>query len=63
MGRPTFSARKTITVGPLFFRFTQNGFASWGIKVGRFTRNFTRDTTTLDTPGPGSLRWGGKGRK
>ena len=55
-----FRARKTFRAGPLFFNFTQNGFTSWGIRVGPFTRNFTRSTSTLDTPGPGSLHWGGR---
>lgn len=54
---PTFRARKTFRVGPLFFTFNQRGFTSWGIKVGPFTRNFTRGTTTLNTPGPGSVHW------
>jgi hypothetical protein len=60
-----FRARKTYRVGPLFFTFTQNGFSSWGIKVWRFTRNFTRQTSTIDTPGPGSLHFGGwkRGRR
>ncbi|MCW2901709.1 MAG: hypothetical protein JWO67_3974, partial [Streptosporangiaceae bacterium] len=39
-----FIARKTVRFGPLFFRFTQRGFTSWGIRIGRFTRNFTSGT-------------------
>lgn len=58
-----FRARKTFRFGPLFFTFTQRGFSSWGIKVGPFTRNFSRGTTTLDTPGPGSLHFGGGRRR
>lgn len=57
-----FRAPKTFRVGPLFFRFTQRGFSSWGIKVGPWTKNFTRGTTTLDTPGPGSWHFGGRRR-
>jgi hypothetical protein len=52
-----FRARKTLRFGPLFFSFTQRGFSSWGIKVGRYTRNFTRGTSSFDTPGPGALHW------
>lgn len=57
-----FRARKTFRAGPLFFNFTQHGFSSWGIRVGPFTKNFTRGTSTFDTPGPGSLHWGGRRR-
>lgn len=57
-----FRARKVIRLGPIFFTFTQRGFSSWGLKVGPFTRNFTRGTSTIDTPGIGSLHFGGKKR-
>lgn len=50
-----FRARKTFRIGPLFFSFTQRGFSSWGIKVGRFSHNFSRSTSSLDTPGIGGL--------
>lgn len=55
-----FRARKTIRFGPLYFNFTQRGFTSWGIRVGPFSRNFTRGTSVIDTPGPGSLHFGGR---
>lgn len=57
-----FRARKTVRIGPLFWTFTQNGFTSWGIRVGPLTRNFTRGSTTIDTPGPGSLHRPGRRR-
>lgn len=50
-----FRARKTFRLGPLFATFTQRGFSSWGIKVGRFTHNFTRRTSSIDTPGIGHV--------
>ena len=50
-----FRARKTFRLGPLYFNFTHRGFTSWGIRVGRFTRNFTRGTTSIDSPGPGGF--------
>jgi len=50
-----FRARKTVRLGPLYWVFTQSGFSSWGIKMGRFRRNFTHRRTTIDTPGPGAL--------
>lgn len=55
-----FRARKTMRLGPLFFTFTQNGFSSWGFQLGPWRRNFTRGTNSVDTPGPGSVHWGGK---
>lgn len=58
-----FRARKTFRLGPLFANFSQNGFTSWGIRVGRFTRNFTRGTTSIDTPGIGSFRSSGRRRQ
>lgn len=50
-----YRLRKTFRLGPLYFNFTQNGFTSWGIRVGPFTRNFTHGRTSLDTPGPGGF--------
>lgn len=50
-----FRGRKTFWVGPVFFTFTQSGFTSWGVGVGRFRHNFTRSTTSIDTPGFGSV--------
>jgi hypothetical protein len=34
---------------------TQAGRRSYGIKIGPFTHNFTRRTTSIDTPGPGGF--------
>lgn len=31
-----------------------------GIRIGPWTHNFTRRTHSLDTPGLGGLRWGGR---
>lgn len=58
-----FRARKTFRLGPIFFTFTQNGWSSWGIRIGPFTHNFTRNTSTIDTPGIGSLHFGGRRRR
>lgn len=57
-----FRARKTVRVGPLFWSFTQSGFASWGVKVWRGTYNVTRRTWSIDTPGPGGISGGGRRR-
>lgn len=58
-----FRARKTIRLGPLFATFTQRGFSSWGLRIGPFTWNATRRTSTVDTPGPGSVHFGGRSRR
>lgn len=50
-----FRGRKTIWIGPIFIILTQRGFSSWGIGIGKFRHNFTRSTSSLDTPGFGSL--------
>lgn len=50
-----FRARKTFRFGPLYFTFTQRGFSSWGVKVGPFTHNVTRKTSSINTPGPGGF--------
>lgn len=50
-----FRARKTFRFGPLYFNFTHRGFSSWGIRIGPITHNFTRKTSTIDTPGPGGF--------
>ncbi len=51
-----FKARKTMRLGPLFWTFSQNGFTSWGWRIGPWTRNVTRGTHSVDTPGPGGFR-------
>lgn len=48
-------ARKTFRFGPFFMTLTQSGNRSFGIKIGPFTHNFTRGTTSIDTPGPGGF--------
>lgn len=59
---PRFRARKTFRIGPLYFNFSTRGFTSWGIRVGPWSKNFTRGTWALDTPGPGSVHGGGRKR-
>lgn len=50
------------TFGPIFVNYTRDvpwslpRVTSWGIKIGRWTRNVTRDTDTIDTPGRGVIR-------
>lgn len=41
----------------VFSRSRTRPFTSWGIQVGRWSHNFTRGTTVLNTPGPGSVHW------
>lgn len=51
-----YRGRKTFRFGPLFFSFSQNGFTSWGVKIGPYTYNATRKRSSLDTPGIGGIR-------
>jgi hypothetical protein len=55
-----FNFRKRVRFGPLFFNFTKRGFTGWGIKLWRFTWSARTRRSTFDTPGPGSVSWGGK---
>lgn len=58
-----FNVRHKFRLGPLFFWFTERGFQSWGVKFGRFTHNFSRGSTSVDTPGPGAIRHRRKRKK
>ncbi len=57
-----FRLRKSFRFGPFYVNVTQRGISSWGIRLGRFRHNVTRGTTTVDTPGPGSVHLGGRPR-
>jgi hypothetical protein len=41
--------------GPLILNFTQNGFSSWSIKIGRWSWNSKARAHRVDLPGP--LSW------
>jgi hypothetical protein len=56
-----FRARKTVRLGPVRLNFTQSGFSSWGLGVGRWSWNSRTGQQRFDTPGPGGLVWGGRG--
>jgi hypothetical protein len=48
-------ARKTLRFGPVRFNFTEHGFTSWGVKVGRWSWNARTRRSSVDLPGP--FRW------
>lgn len=50
-----FRARKTFRFGPFRATVNQAGRWSYGIKLGPITHNFTRNTTSIDTAGPGGF--------
>jgi hypothetical protein len=52
--------RKTMKFGPLRFNFTQGGFSSWSIKIGRWSWNSRARAHRVDLPGP--WFWRGRGR-
>lgn len=55
-----FRLRRSFRIGPLKLNFTEHGFSSWGLQVGRWMWNARTGRHTYDTPGPGSLQSGGR---
>lgn len=55
-----FRARKHIKLGPITINLTERGFSSWSIKIGRYSWNSRTRKSHFDTPGPGSIEFGGK---
>lgn len=49
-----FNWRRRVKLGPFYLNFSKGRFTSWGVKLGRFSRNMTNGKTTIDTPGPGT---------
>lgn len=47
--------RRTIKLGPLRLNFTQRGFSSWSLRIGRWSWNSRRRSHRVDLPGP--LSW------
>jgi hypothetical protein len=58
-----FRARKTFRFGPLRFNFTQSGFSSWGVQIGRWSWNAKTRRHYIDTPGPGGFQSSGRRRR
>ena len=48
-----FRSRKKF--GPLILNFTEHGFSSWSIKIGRWSWNSRTRAHRVDLPGP--LSW------
>jgi hypothetical protein len=49
-----FRSRKKI--GPIILNFTQRGFSSWSIKIGRWSWNSRARAHRVDLPGPMSWK-------
>ncbi|GAA0333522.1 DUF4236 domain-containing protein [Actinoallomurus spadix] len=47
--------RKRQKFGPLILNFTEHGFSSWSIKIGRWSWNSRSRAHRVDLPGP--LSW------
>jgi hypothetical protein len=56
-----FRIRRQVRLGPIRLNFTQRGFSSWGLGLGRWSWNAKTDKHTFDTPGPGYFQ--SKGRR
>ncbi|MDN3354026.1 DUF4236 domain-containing protein [Actinomadura sp. DC4] len=48
--------RKRKRVGPLIFNFTEHGFSSWSVKIGRWSWNSRTRAHRYDLPGPMSWK-------
>lgn len=57
-----FRLRGRWNLGPFYVNHSKFQPTSWGIKLGPFSRNFTRGTSSIDVPGPGSVHFGGRKR-
>lgn len=49
-------------LGPIRLQFTENGFSSWGLQIGRWSWNARTRKHTLNTPGAGYLQSKGRSR-
>ena len=49
-----FRSRKKI--GPIILNYTEHGFSSWSIKLGRWSWNSRTRANRVDLPGPLSWR-------
>jgi hypothetical protein len=58
-----FRARKVVRLGPLRLVFTERGFSSWGLQVGRWSWNARTRRHTVDTPGIGYVQTRGRRRR
>jgi hypothetical protein len=60
-----FRARMAFRFGPFYATVNQSGRRTYGLKLGRFSHNFTHRTTRIDTPGPGGFvhRHGRRGQR
>lgn len=58
-----FKARKTIRFGPVRVHLNQHGYTGWGLKIGRWTWSARTGRHSVDTPGPGSVHFGGTRRR
>lgn len=58
-----FRMRKTLRLGPVRLNFTQRGFSSWGLGVGRWSWSARTRRHSIDTPGPGYVVLGGRRRR
>jgi len=47
--------RKSKKIGPIRLHFTENGYSSWSIKLGRWSWNSRARAHRVDLPGP--LHW------
>ena len=49
-------------LGPFHANISKRGLRSTSITLWRYTKNLRTGRSSFDTPGPGSIQWGGKPR-
>ena len=59
---PRFRFRKSLSLGVIRWNFTEHGFSSWSLHFGPWTWNSRTHRSSLDTPGPGRVEFGGHRR-
>jgi hypothetical protein len=59
----TWNFRVRPGVGPLHANISKRGLRSISFTLWRYTKNLRTGRSSFDTPGPGSIQWGGKPRE
>jgi len=55
--------RKRKKIGPLILNFTENGYSSWSLKIGRWSWNSRSRRHSVDLPGPVNYQTKSRGRR
>lgn len=59
----TWNFRVRPKLGPFHLNVSKRGLRSVSFTLGPYTRNLRTGRSSIDSPGPGSIQWGGKPRE